>query len=217
MNHSLVGVAIPKFVGRMLVPIGLVMISPTAHRAAASPTPPAPDTLPASFPQQVAAANMWATRSDIPPPPSPKPAPKKPAVATAATPQPANTLAPVVSAVQAVTATARAQSLAAHSFTYGYCTWWVAQKRYIPWSGDAWQWWGNARLYGYSEGFRPQVGAIMVEGISYSSPVGHVAYVESVNSDGSFTVSEMNYYGWAVVDYRRITSMAGIAGFIYRS
>ena len=216
MNHSVVGVAIPKFVGRMLVPIGLVMILPTGHRAVTSPAPPAPDTLTASFPRGVAAADMWATRSDIPPP-SPKPAPKKPAVVPAATPQPANTLAPVVSAVQAVTATARAQSLAAHSFTYGYCTWWVAQKRYIPWSGDAWQWWGNARLYGYSEGFRPQVGAIMVEGVSYSSPVGHVAYVESVNSDGSFTVSEMNYFGWAVVDYRRITSMAGIVGFIYRS
>jgi surface antigen len=216
MNHSLVGVAIPKFVGRMLVPIGLVMISPTAHRAAASPAAPAPDTLSAAFPRQLAAADLWATRSDIPPPP-PNPEPKKRAAVARATPQPANTLAPMVNAVQTVTAAARAQSLAAHSFTYGYCTWWVAQKRYIPWSGDAWQWWGNARLFGYSEGSRPQVGAIMVEGISYSSPVGHVAYVESVSSDGSFTVSEMNYHGWAVVDYRHITSMAGIVGFIYRS
>jgi surface antigen len=47
--------------------------------------------------------------------------------------------------------------------------------------------------------------------------VGHVAYVESVNADGSFTVSEMNYGGWGRVDYRTIKSTAGLdlLGFIY--
>ena len=102
-------------------------------------------------------------------------------------------------------------------FPYGFCTWWVAHKRYVPWSGDAWQWWYEARLYGFSEGQAPQAGAIMVQGISWASPVGHVAYVESVNADGSFTVSEMNYGRWGVVDYRTIRSTAGldILGFIY--
>ena len=102
-------------------------------------------------------------------------------------------------------------------FPYGYCTWWVAHKRFVPWTGDAWQWWYNARLYGFAEGQVPKVGAIMVQGISWSSPVGHVAYVESVNADGSFTVSEMNYGRWGVVDYRTIKSTAGqdILGFIY--
>jgi len=63
----------------------------------------------------------------------------------------------------------------------------------------------------------PMVGAIMVQGISWASPVGHVAYVESVNGDGSFTVSEMNYGGWGRVDYRTIKSTAGLdlLGFIY--
>jgi len=57
----------------------------------------------------------------------------------------------------------------------------------------------------------------MVTGISWSPPVGHVAYVESVNPDGSFTVSEMNYGRWGVVDYRTIKSTAGLdlLGFIY--
>jgi surface antigen len=102
-------------------------------------------------------------------------------------------------------------------FPYGYCTWWVAHKRYVPWNGDAWQWWYNARLYGYEEGQVPEVGAIVVFGISAWSPVGHVAYVESVHSDGSFTISEMNYVGWGIVDYRTIRSTAGqdILGFIY--
>lgn len=102
-------------------------------------------------------------------------------------------------------------------FPYGYCTWWVAHKRFVPWSGDAWQWWYNARQFGFAEGQIPEAGAIMVQGISWSSPVGHVAYVESVNADGSFTVSEMNYVGWGRVDYRTIKSTAGldILGFIY--
>jgi surface antigen len=102
-------------------------------------------------------------------------------------------------------------------FPYGYCTWWVAHKRYIPWSGNAWQWWYNAQQFGYAEGQVPMVGAIMVQGISWTSPVGHVAYVESVNADGSFTVSEMNYGGWGRVDYRTIKSTAGLdlLGFIY--
>ncbi|HEY8738572.1 MAG TPA: CHAP domain-containing protein [Candidatus Dormibacteraeota bacterium] len=102
-------------------------------------------------------------------------------------------------------------------FPYGYCTWWVAHKRFVPWNGDAWQWWFNAQQFGFTEGQVPQVGSIMVQGISWSSPVGHVAYVESVNPDGSFTVSEMNYGRWGVVDYRTIKSTAGLdlLGFIY--
>jgi surface antigen len=102
-------------------------------------------------------------------------------------------------------------------FPYGYCTWWVAHKRFVPWNGDAWQWWFNAQQFGFAEGQVPQVGAIMVQGISWSSPVGHVAYVESVNPDGSFTVSEMNYGRWGVVDYRTLKSTAGLdlLGFIY--
>ena len=102
-------------------------------------------------------------------------------------------------------------------FPYGYCTWWVAHKRYVPWNGNAWQWWYNAQQFGFAEGQVPMVGAIMVQGISWSSPVGHVSYVESVNADGSFTVSEMNYGGWGRVDYRTIKSTAGLdlLGFIY--
>ena len=34
---------------------------------------------------------------------------------------------------------------------------------------------------------------------------GHVAYVESVNSDGSVTVSEMNYQGVGVVSTRNFS------------
>jgi surface antigen len=109
---------------------------------------------------------------------------------------------------------------AAKGFSYGYCTWWVAHKRSVPWRGNAYQWWWNARAAGFAEGSAPSVGAILVMGISGTSPEGHVAYVEAVNPNGSFLVSEMNWWGvpgggWGRVDYRTVTSMRGVLGFIY--
>jgi peptidoglycan hydrolase CwlO-like protein len=98
-------------------------------------------------------------------------------------------------------------------FAYGYCTWYVANKRNAPWFGDAIQWWPNAPPYGYAEGQTPVVGAIMV---TRESGWGHVAYVESVNGDGSWTVSEMNFVGWNVVSRRTLRpGQAPVVGFIY--
>jgi surface antigen len=98
-------------------------------------------------------------------------------------------------------------------FTFGYCTWYVANKRYIPWFGNAAQWWPNARPYGYPEGQTPQVGAVMV---TMESGYGHVAYVEKVNADGSWVVSEMNFVAWDVVDTRTIKpGQVPLIGFIY--
>lgn len=100
-----------------------------------------------------------------------------------------------------------------HGFPYGYCTWYVAQHRYIPWSGNAGTWLYHAKSMGYSTGHTPKVGAIMVSSESWW---GHVALVKSVSSDGTFTVSEMNVRGWAKVDYRVIsTGSRAIKGFIY--
>ena len=98
-------------------------------------------------------------------------------------------------------------------FAYGYCTWYVANKRNIPWFGNAIDWWPNARSYGQAEGSTPRVGAVMV---TRESGYGHVAYVESVNADGSWTVSEMNFIGWNRVSTRTIRpGQAPVVGFIY--
>jgi surface antigen len=98
-------------------------------------------------------------------------------------------------------------------FAYGYCTWYVANRRNIPWMGNAIDWWPNAQAYGYAEGALPAVGAVMV---TRESPIGHVAYVESVGGDGSWTVSEMNYAGWNIVDNRTIhPGGVPLVGFIY--
>ena len=101
-----------------------------------------------------------------------------------------------------------------NKFPVGWCTYYVATKRNVTWNGDAGYWYQNAAAQGYAVGPTPKVGSIMV---TWESWAGHVAYVESVNADGSFTVSEMNYAGWGRVDYRTIKSTAGLdlLGFIY--
>lgn len=103
-------------------------------------------------------------------------------------------------------------SYGSNRFPWGYCTYYVASRRSIPWNGNAWQWYGNAIAYGRAVGKTPVPGAVMV---TWESSVGHVAYVESV-SGGSFTVSEMNYAGYGVVSRRTIsTSSVPLIGFIY--
>ena len=101
-------------------------------------------------------------------------------------------------------------------FPYGQCTYYVATQRAVNWSGNAINWWRAARGK-RPEGKVPVQGAIVVFNIGW---VGHVAYVEHVNLDGTFTISEMNYRadrgGWGRVDYRTITaSDQSIVGFIY--
>ncbi|HXA43337.1 MAG TPA: CHAP domain-containing protein [Candidatus Solibacter sp.] len=99
-----------------------------------------------------------------------------------------------------------------YHFPWGQCTWYVSTRRYIPWSGDAWSWYGAAQAMGYSVGRTPRPGAIMVSKEGY---VGHVAYVESVKGS-TFTISEMNYKGLGVVDERTLTlDSVPLYGFIY--
>ena len=98
-------------------------------------------------------------------------------------------------------------------FPYGYCTWYVATRRVVTWSGNAWQWYSNAAAQGYSVGRTPRVGAIMD---TWESGWGHVAYVEQVNADGSWVVSEMNFKGWGIIDQRVIQpGSVPLIGFIY--
>jgi surface antigen len=99
-----------------------------------------------------------------------------------------------------------------HRFPYGYCTWYVAQKRYVPWGGNASAWLANAKASGKSTGSTPRPGAIMVSG---ESRWGHVALVESV-SGSSFTISEMNYAGFGKKSTRTLsTGSRVVRGFIY--
>lgn len=102
---------------------------------------------------------------------------------------------------------------AGHRFPYGYCTWYVAQKRFVPWSGNAGTWLYHAKAQGYATGRAPRVGAIMVT--TENRYYGHVALVEKVSGD-TVTVSEMNYAGFAKRSTRTLSaSSRAIKGFIY--
>lgn len=99
-----------------------------------------------------------------------------------------------------------------HSFPYGYCTWYVASKKHVPWGGNAGTWLYHAKAYGAKTGKTPKKGAILVTNESW---YGHVAIVESVNGN-SITISEMNYKGFAVKSTRTLSTKSGvIKGYIY--
>ena len=102
-----------------------------------------------------------------------------------------------------------------NKFPVGWCTYYVATKRNVAWNGDAGYWYQNASAMGYAVGPTPKVGAIMV---TWESWAGHVAYVEAVNPDGSWVVSEMNWVAFDVIDERTIRpGQLGtkLIGFIY--
>ena len=99
------------------------------------------------------------------------------------------------------------------TFPYGQCTYYVASRRNVTWGGDAWMWFNGARAAGRPVGQVPVAGSIMV---SWESWVGHVAYIVSVNPDGTFLVEEMNVRGWGIVDERTVVpGKTQIIGFIY--
>jgi len=100
-----------------------------------------------------------------------------------------------------------------HKFPYGYCTWYVSQKRYVPWSGNAGTWLYKAKSMGYATGKAPRPGAIIVT--TEDKRYGHVALVEKVNG-GTITVSEMNYVGWGKKSSRTLDAGSRvIKGYIY--
>lgn len=79
-----------------------------------------------------------------------------------------------------------------HKFPWGQCTWYVAQKRLVTWSGHAKYWLGNAQAQGlpvcYGRNCEPRPGAIIATSETW---YGHVAYIEAVSGD-YITVSEMS-------------------------
>ena len=90
-------------------------------------------------------------------------------------------------------------SSAGNSYGYGYCTWYVKNRRPdMPNNlGNANTWVARAAAQGMATGSTPRAGAVGQAGM-------HVVYVESVNADGSVTVSEMNRAGWNVVSSRTV-------------
>ncbi len=122
-------------------------------------------------------------------------------------------------------------SYASNGYDYGFCTWYVANRRSqvgrpVPSNlGNANTWAVLAASMGIATGSVPQVGAVAVR---HSGAPGHVAFVEQVNDDGSFWISEMNSYGqvsigdttprggWGVVDWKLVPAdLVGTYSYVY--
>lgn len=101
----------------------------------------------------------------------------------------------------------RTSSSGSNLYTAGQCTYYVFDRV----GGKIGSTWGNANNWasaaaasGYTVNNSPSAGAILQ---TSQGAYGHVAYVESVGSDGSVTVSEMNYgHGAGVVTSRTISA-----------
>lgn len=107
---------------------------------------------------------------------------------------------PVAAASTAATSVAISYRGSGSGYTPGQCTWYVASRRAVPGSwGNAISWYYNAQASGFAVGAAPRAGAIGWERSN------HVVFVESVNSDGSVNISEMNFNYRAGVIHRRTT------------
>lgn len=98
-----------------------------------------------------------------------------------------------------------------NTYDYGYCTWYVKNRRgaSLPNGlGNANTWYSRAAAMGMAVGSTPKPGAV---GTTTAGSLGHVVYVESVNGDGTITISEMNYKGWGVQSSRT----ANASDFLY--
>ena len=99
-----------------------------------------------------------------------------------------------------------------NTYDYGYCTWYVKNRRgaSLPNSlGNANTWYSRAAAAGMAVGSVPRPGAV---GTTTRGSLGHVVYVESVNGDGSITISEMNAAaGWGNTN----TRTASASEFVY--
>lgn len=107
-----------------------------------------------------------------------------------------------------------------NGYDYGWCTWHAANRRIgigkpVPNNlGNAISWLSLARKAGLATGNVPQAGAVVYH--KNIGGLGHVAFVEKMNEDGSALVSDMNYPYWGRVTYRTVTPAEfGNYAFIY--
>ncbi len=105
-----------------------------------------------------------------------------------------------------------------HIFPRGYCTYYVASQMKITFGGNAKSWLANAKASGYVTGKEPAVrsAVVMTGPTGAMRRYGHVAYVNSINDDGTITISEMNYDHFNRIDTRTISANdSSIRGYIY--
>ncbi len=127
-------------------------------------------------------------------------------------------LAPVVATAAATTSTYTTQEYTSapvnsNSYYVGngmWCTDYVHSKRpdVAIYGNAGYNWIGSAQAAGKATGSTAQAGAVAVMD-------GHVAYVESVNADGSYVVSEMGWNYQAGNFNQRTVQPGAFGSFIY--
>jgi surface antigen len=102
--------------------------------------------------------------------------------------------------------TAPRGSSSGNGYVAGYCTWYVKNRRPdLPNNlGNAYSWVSRAAAQGLATGSTPRAGAVGQQG-------NHVVYIESVNGDGTVTVSDMNWSGRYVITTRTVPA----SNFLY--
>jgi len=101
------------------------------------------------------------------------------------------------------------------SYAFGNCTYWVFMRRAqvgepIPTTwGNAATWAANAFLGGYTVNHTPTQYSIM-QISDVDSGLGHVAFVESVDPDGTWHISEMNVVGFDETDDKALPASTAI-------
>lgn len=104
-----------------------------------------------------------------------------------------------VAAKPQTAATVSRGSVAGNTYTPGNCTWYAKNRRPdLPNNlGNAYTWVSRAAAQGIPTSSTPRVGAVGQAG-------NHVVYVESVNGDGTVTISEMNRTALYVISTRTV-------------
>lgn len=130
---------------------------------------------------------------------SERPVPKKVVPAAPVVNAPAAKPGTAAARPAAPQATVRRGTSGGNTYSYGYCTWYVKNKRPdLPNNlGNADTWASRAAAQGIPTGSVPRVGAVGQRGM-------HVVYVERVNTDGTIFISEMNREGWNVTSTRTV-------------
>jgi surface antigen len=128
--------------------------------------------------------------------------------------------APTVSAISSGSSVSYSNSAAmvGNRYSYGYCTWYAYNRRAAlgrpigSFWGNANTWDNRARAAGWTVSSTPIAGAVFQTDAGY---YGHVGIVESVNSDGTINISDMNgIAGWNRVGYANGVSGGGYV-YIY--
>lgn len=134
------------------------------------------------------------------PAPEPEPTPSPAPAATATRSTSTSSRSSSTSSSSSTRTYARGSS-AGNTYYYGYCTWYVKNRRPdLPNNlGNAETWGSRAIAQGIPTGSTPRVGAV-------GQRNNHVVYVERVNSDGTILISEMNREGWNVKSSRTVSA-----------